>query len=233
MRGWLPTALLLGFSSLLMTACGGDEYEGDQYQGVAFHAFTTDPNNITCAPSTMLVDNRDCDPVNLIWPGKSVVEVEADLIASGWSHGLGSTQWLYFYDDTSGTWEGKTQNTQLILRENFLERYHIRLWEAPGPITLAGVHHETGFISHTIDMNWDEAEAFVSEQLCSFACQPSVSLTRQDEIQGEDGEWRTWLNDALATEIISGITYWPAEHFRAPSRLSSFALCRANRSSWA
>ncbi len=196
-------ALLLGFSSLLMTACGSDEYKGDQYRGVAFHAFTTDPNNTTCVPSTMLADNRDCDPVNLIWPGKSVVEVAADLIASGWSHESGSTQWLYFHDDASGTWEGKKQNTQLSLWENFLERYHIRLWEAPGPITLGGVHHERGFIRHTIDMNWDEAEALASRQLCSPACPPSVSLTHQGEIQGEDGEWRTWLNDAFATEIVS------------------------------
>ena len=46
-------------------------YYGDAYQGVSFHPYTTDPDNFTCVPSTKLVGNQDCDPVNLFFPNKS------------------------------------------------------------------------------------------------------------------------------------------------------------------
>jgi hypothetical protein len=54
---------------------------------------------------------------------------------------------------------------------------------------------------HAIDMDWDQAEAFVAGQLCNPPCQPSDFLGQQDEIQGNDGEWRGWMNDAWATVV--------------------------------
>ena len=43
------------------------------------------------------------------------------------------------------------QNTQLFRGDGFAKRYHVRLWQTPGPNTVAGVHHESGILSHTID----------------------------------------------------------------------------------
>ena len=163
-----------------------------------FHPFTMDPSNGSCVPWTEPsgLATRNCDPINLIFPGRTASQVTSLLRTKGWTtSGSGSTQWLHFDVETTLV----AQHVQLFRSDGFLRRYHIRLWERPGPVTVAGVHHERWWFGHVIDRSWDASEGFVRSQLCG-ACS-SAPLAQQAAIQGNDGEWRGWANDANATVV--------------------------------
>lgn len=183
----------------------------DTYGTVYFHPFTMDPNNTTCVPTTDHGGTRNCDPVNLIFPGKTWQQVRNALLARGWTtFGLGSTQWLHV--GSTGNETLIRQHAQLFRPQGWERRYHIWLWEAPGPLTIGAVHHErrVGF-KHVIDMDWETAEAFVAGQFCPPAsCTTTTTLTQQSNIQSATTDddnnpntWRTWANNMQAT-IISG-----------------------------
>jgi len=179
----------------------------DTYGGISFHPFTMDPNNDTCVqwtePSGLAT--RNCDPVNLVFPEMSWQQVTDALEAQGWTtSSLGSTQRLHLADETTLI----QQHVQLVRSDGRIRRYHIRLWEAPGPVTVAAVHHEKGRIIHTIDKSWEDSEAFVASQLCGFgfSCTTTDVLTEQLRIQdldpdGDPDTWRGWLNNGAATVV--------------------------------
>jgi PKD repeat protein len=185
---------------LMLAMTGSAAAETDDYLGVAFHPFTLDGDNNTCVPWTDsdVGQTRNCDPVNLVFPGRTWMEVRDLLLDESWSlSGGGSSQWLHY--------DGQAlyiENEQLYKPGTiFGPRYHIRLWQAPGNtlVTFAAVHHEDFF--HNIDMAWEQAESNVANALCAPACEQSGLLTQQDAIQGEDGEWRGWANNGSATVI--------------------------------
>ena len=175
----------------------------DTYESVSFHPFTMDPDNNTCVdwPEE---STKNCDPVNLVFPEATWQQVREALQAEGWTSGSGSTQWLHFNDATL-----VPQDEQIVLQEGFFHRYHLRLWRVPGsnpPVTLGAAHHEEGLFTHTIDMAWEDAEAFVAGQLCDSgsSCGSTGDLTQQLNIQsldpdGDPGTWRGWANDGSAT----------------------------------
>lgn len=197
--------LALPFISLLLLLFANiASAVSDTYGGVLFHPYTMDPNNDTCVPWTENgTATRNCDPVNLIFPEQTVIDVHAELAGKGWStSGFGSDQLLHFADENIFL----TQNLQLYWNENISSRYHIRLWQAPGNIlmTLGAVHHESGFIVHTIDRSWEDSEVFVAGLLCGggFTCDETGLLFEQyDNIQGGAPVWRNWENNGSATVI--------------------------------
>ncbi len=209
----------MSFKMLLVMACslilavamtGSAAAETDVYLGVAFHPFTLDGGNDTCVDynDADIGPTKNCDPVNLVFPGRSWMEVRDLLMTDDWdTGGAGSDQWLH-YDGT----QLYMQNVQLYKQATlFSPRYHIRLWQAPGDIlvTFAAVHHEDWL--HTIDMDWEEAEAYVAAALCDPDCDQTGPLATQIGIQrdeGDAGTWRTnaagtrrWINDGSATAI--------------------------------
>ena len=110
----------------------------------------------------------------------------------------------------------RDRDGQIVLQEGFFLRYHLRLWQVPGsnpPVTLGAVHHEEGLFTHTIDMAWEDAEAFVAGQLCDSgsSCGSTGDLTQQLNIQsldpdGDPGTWRGWANDGSATVFCGADT---------------------------
>jgi hypothetical protein len=175
----------------------------DSHGDVSFHPFTVDPNNGTCVPwvdPTSGENTRNCDPVNLLFMGATPGQVQQVL---GWGSCSGSTQWLHFDSPTM-----LSQDLQVCFYESFTLRYHMRLWEVPGTspvVSLGAVHHESGFFTHTIDKSWEDSEAFVANELCaSFDCSQTNFLEEQSLIQGDDGEWRGWANNASATIVVLG-----------------------------
>ena len=202
--------LLLGLLVLAVIGAAAALAVSDTYQSVSFHPFTTDPDNTTCVdwPEE---STKNCDPVNLVFPETTWQQVREALQAAGWTSGSGSTQWLHFNDATLVPQDG-----QIVLQEGFLHRYHLRLWQVPGsnpPVTLGAAHHEEGFFTHTIDMAWEDAEAFVAGQLCDSgsSCGSSGDLTQQLNIQsldpdGDPGTWRGWANDGSATVFCGADT---------------------------
>ncbi|HSG15234.1 MAG TPA: hypothetical protein VLE70_02780 [Anaerolineae bacterium] len=205
--------LLLLLASLTTFPSGRAEAVADIVESVPFHPFTMDAGNGTCLgwtePGDPPTETRNCDPVNLFFHGLTVSEVSSRLQLQGWgSGGFGSTQQLHFGDET--LWD---QDLQLYLNETSTLRYHIRLWDAPGAVvttTLGAVHHESGLFIHTIDMSWEESEAFVAGQLCGgdLTCQSSQVLGWQETIQSADDDndgdpttWREWDNNRQVTVI--------------------------------
>ena len=180
----------------------------DVYLGVAFHPFTLDDENNTCVDfnDSDIGPTRNCDPINLVFPGRTWQEVRDLLLGDDWSlSGGGSNQWLH-YDGT----ELHMEDEQLFKPGTLLgPRYHIRLWQAPGEtlVTFAAVHHED--VIHNIDMAWEDAEAYVANALCNPDCQQTGLLTVQSAIQGGDGEWRGELNNGSATVIPGPSTPTP------------------------
>ncbi len=178
----------------------------DTYGGVFFHPFTTDPDNNTCV-DWLEESTKNCDPVNLVFPNMTWQQVGEAFQAEGWTSGSGSTQWLHFNDATLVPQDG-----QIVLQEGFFLRYHLRLWQVPDsdpPLTLGAVHHEEGLFTHTIDMAWEDAEAFVAGQLCGsgFPCASTGPLVEQLVIQsldpdGDSNTWRGWANDGTATVFL-------------------------------
>ena len=130
----------------------------------------------------------DCDPVNLIFPGKTWPEVRDALQADGWTTaGFGSRQQLRSGDAVS------REDEQMFLADTPGSRYHIRLWQGAGLITYAAVHHEVEnlhALTHTIDMDWEAAEAFVASTLCPIArgCPSTAVFAEQERIQSGDLE---------------------------------------------
>ncbi len=198
-----PRILLLGRLVLALIGATAALAVSDTYESVSFHPFTMDPDNNTCVdwPEE---STKNCDPVNLVFPEATWQQVREALQAEGWTSGSGSTQWLHFNDATLVPQDG-----QIVLQEGFLHRYHLRLWQVPGsnpPVTLGAVHHEQGLFTHTIDMAWEDTEAFVAGQLCDSgsSCGSTGDLTQQLNIQsldpdGDPGTWRGWANDGSAT----------------------------------
>jgi hypothetical protein len=192
---------LLGSLILMLTMTGAAAAETDFYSGVAFHPFTLDGNNSTCIPWTDsdIGQTRNCDPVNLIFPGQTWLEVRDLLLSKDWStSGLGSGQWLHYA--VPGIYP---EDEQLYKSDGNNARYHIRLWQAPGStlVTFAAVHHESGILIHTIDMAWEQVEAYMGDQLCVPDCDQTGPLAEQIRMQGGDEEWRGWANNGSATVI--------------------------------
>lgn len=192
--------LALGAGSVFgvpAASAASDSYS-DSSGSVSFHPFTLVRDG-GCVPDAEHLGQGNCDPINLIFPGKTWQQVRDALQARGWKVGLGSTQWLHFADSTF-----YQQDVQLITQDRGGTQYHIRLWQVRGEtstLTLGAVHHERRDGStHIIDRDWDKAEAYVAGQFCGGTCE-KASLTNQATIQGNDGEWRGWLNDAQATVI--------------------------------
>ena len=187
----LLLALLLGFS-------GGPLQPGSEsYNATGFYPFTLGD----CTPPRSDSYGRGlCDPVNLIFPGQTWEELVEDLRQLGWTPlGLGSNQWLQLGAQPVTF----RQNVQLYFWENDGSRYHLRLWQA-GAVTFGAVHHEKSITQHVIDMDWEDAEAYVAGLLCGqgWTCSQTPTLVRQDELQNGNGFWRGWRNDARATVII-------------------------------
>jgi hypothetical protein len=184
----------------------------DSFGGVAFYPFTTDPSNADCIPWTEpgVGPTRNCDPINLIFPGQSLADVVASLHAAGWIDTGGSVQWLHFASSVPVPVEW-----QLAIYDGSdpTQRYHVRLWEAAPGLTIGNVHHEHG-TPHGIDMAWDDAEAFLARGVCAWWC-GQIYLPEQDAIQFDSGAWRGWRNDAYATVIPKGP---PAQVMTPPSQ---------------
>ena len=194
----LVIALVLTLAVLLT---GSAAAETDSYMGISFHPFTLDGSNNTCVDffDVDIGQTRNCDPVNLVFPGRTWTEVRDMLVADDWSlSGGGSSQGLH-YDDGAGPY---VEDEQLFKPGTlFGPRYHIRLWQAPGDIlvTFAAVHHED-FI-HNIDMDWEQAEINTASALCGPDCEQTGELVIQVQIQGDDELWRSWWNNGSATVI--------------------------------
>jgi hypothetical protein len=146
----------------------------------------------------------NCDPVNVIFVGRSPAQVRDLLRGAGWTtFDLGSTQRLHF-----ATSAQVAQDMQVFRPDGRNSagqslRYHVRLWrvrDVAPMVTVGAVHHErrVGF-SDAIDRSWDASEAFVGGQLCGGRCYGTGVLPKQSQMQGGDGEWRGWANDGRAT----------------------------------
>jgi len=180
---------------------------------ITFHPFTI-PADTGCV--FLAADGSyNCDPVNVVFPGRSPAQVRDLLRSRGWTtFDLGSTQRLHFTTSTLYSQDvqvfradGRNSTGQTL-------RYHVRLWRVPGTaatVTVGAVHHEArvGFFSDRIDKSWEESEEFLRGQLCApAACPENPTLTTQSGMQGpnpttaEPGVWwRGWYNDARPTVI--------------------------------
>jgi hypothetical protein len=170
----------------------------DSYDGVAFYPFTIDPSNADCVPwnEPGVGTTRNCDPINIIFPGQQLATVVARLHATGWTDAGGSVQWLHFAYSTLVPVEWQLGYAD---GPDPTQRYHIRLWEAAPNLVIGNVHHEHG-TPHKIDIPWDTAEAFLAAPLCASWCQ-RVELPEQSAIEDDSGMWRGFGNDAIATVI--------------------------------
>lgn len=160
-----------------------------------FHPFTTSDDNLACPqwrdPSSGMT-TRNCDPVNLVFPGQSLAGVRARLATVGWTDGAGSVQRLRI-----GTlWVPVP--LQLAFSEDAAHRFHVRLWQV-GDTVVGNVHHEYGSEQHTLDLPWEASEQFVANQLCSTWCE-LLPVPDQLELQQGFG-WRGLANDGRATVI--------------------------------
>lgn len=144
-----------------------------------------------------------CDPINLMFPGKTWQEVRDALREAGWTTaGFGSRQ--VFEVGLQGY---VPEAEQLFFVDSTTTRFHIRLWQGPGIVTYASVHHELEdrvSLTHRIDADWETAEAFVADSLCpaAHACSQTSVDPGQDALQSGGGEWRGWANDARPTVIV-------------------------------
>jgi hypothetical protein len=186
----LLVALVLGFSA------GPVLPASESYRGTAFYPFTLGD----CTPARADSHGRGiCDPVNLIFPERTWTEVLEEMKELDWTPlGLATNQWLQLGVQSVLF----KQNTHLFFWQRDGSRYHIRLWQA-GSTTFGAVHYEKAITTHVIDKDWEDAEAFVAEQLCpdKAVCRLTELLTHQQSIQGGNEYWRGWKNDARATVI--------------------------------
>jgi hypothetical protein len=178
-----------------------------------FHPFTI-PSDGGCV--LLATDGSyNCDPVNVVFPGRSPTQVRDLLRNHGWTtFDFGSTQRLHFTTSTLYSQDiqvfrpdGRNSAGQSL-------RYHVRLWRVRGTVatvTVGAVHHEArvSLFSDRIDKSWEESEEFLRGQLCApAACPENPTLTTQSGMQGPNpttGEpgvwWRGWYNDARPTVI--------------------------------
>jgi hypothetical protein len=171
---------------------------------ITFHPFTIPPNTgcIRWAED----GTYNCDPVNVVFPNRTPGQARDLLLAGGWTiFGLGSTQYLHFATPTLYSQSIQVFRADGRDGQGRSVRYHVRLWPVRGvtsSVTVGAVHHEArvGF-TDVIDRSWDAAEAFVVGQLCAGGCAGTGLLPKQSQMQGGDGEWRGWANDAHATVI--------------------------------
>ena len=148
---------------------------------ITFHPFTI-PADTGCV--FLAADGSyNCDPVNVVFPGRSPAQVRDLLRSRGWTtFDLGSTQRLHFTTSTLYSQDvqvfradGRNSTGQTL-------RYHVRLWRVPGTaatVTVGAVHHEArvGFFSDRIDKSWEESEEFLRTQLCAAtACPENPTL---------------------------------------------------------
>jgi hypothetical protein len=171
---------------------------------ITFHPFTI-PSDTGCV--LWAADGSyNCDPVDLVFAGRSPSQVSEWLREKGWTTwGLGSTQRLHFATTTLYPQDQQLFRSDGRNAAGQTMRYHIRLWAVRGAattVTLGAVHHEasTGFLAHTIDRSWESAEGFVAGQLCRSRCLSSPVLPTQSLMQGAS-TWRGWDNDAVATVV--------------------------------
>jgi hypothetical protein len=197
------TALLAGAGA--QSAFGvSDTVTVGSGSAVTFHPFTIPPN--TGCVRWSEDGSYNCDPVNVVFPNRSPAQVRDLLRSKGWTtFDLGSTQYLHFAAPALVAQsvqvfrpDGRNSAGQSV-------RYHVRLWAVPGiasTVTVGAVHHEArvGF-TDVIDRSWDASEAFVAGQLCAPNCAQTGVLTKQNQMQGGDGVWRGWANDARATVV--------------------------------
>jgi hypothetical protein len=172
----------------------------DSAAGLQFHPFTMVRSG--CTSEVVHGQYRNCDPVNLLFPGKTWREVRDALVAEGWtSLGFGSTQYMHVGSSSRIV----SQNAQLF-KGPCNDRLHIRLWQSSAG-TVGAVHHDTGscFV-HTLGSSWEAAEAAVANALCDTAACSTAFLASQDAAQ--DGgsttdvpTWRGLANDNNATVI--------------------------------
>jgi hypothetical protein len=204
-RGLLLAICVLTLAAVMM---GPAEAETDVYLGIAFHPFTLDGGNDTCVDYTDedIGQTKNCDPVNLVFPGRTWQEVRDLLEANGWSTCCsGSTQGLH-YDGGAGIY---SESEQLVTPSTYFNRFHIRLFQAPGapgdpPVTFGAVHHEE-FVnfSHSIDMSWEDAEAFVANALCGLDCEQTGPLATQIGIQSDEGNSGAWRVDGQDMPLLN------------------------------
>jgi hypothetical protein len=170
----------------------------DSYLGVAFYPFTVDPGNADCVAWTEpgVGATRNCDPINVIFPGQSLASVVARLHAAGWVDTSGTVQWLHL---ASATFVPVDWQLASADGPDPTQRYHVRLWQAAPNLVIGNVHHEHGS-PHQIDLAWDAAEAFLARPLCALWCE-LTPLPEQSAIEGDSGIWRGFANDAVATVI--------------------------------
>jgi hypothetical protein len=169
---------------------------------VVFHPFTIPPNT-GCIRWTDGTYN--CDPVNLVFANRSPGQVRDMLRARGWTtFDLGSSQSLHFATETRYSQDVHVFRADGRNSAGESLRYHVRLWRVRGiasTVTVGAAHHErrVGF-SDIIDRAWEDAEAAVATSLCpSGGCFTAASLPTQSAMQGGDGEWRRWANNAVAS----------------------------------
>jgi len=185
--------------------------------GVPFHPFTIDAPTGGCPRWTEPdgTTTRNCDPINLIFPGTTWQEVQDALLARDWVvYGIATSQTLNFGDAAA-----YPQDAHVFWPDGHGLQYHVRLWQVrgvPSPVTIAAVHYErTVNFRHVIDLAWDEAESFVARQFCRgrrVSCSTTTVLAEQATIQARDFDgdgnpatWRGWANDTRATVI----RLWP------------------------
>ena len=129
---------LLTFFFLVVPSASKLDASTDTYRGVDFHPFTM----AGCtAPDDESHGVGNCDPVNLIFPGKTWWQVRDALTAAGWTTlGFGSSQLMHFTESTVLV----SQHVQLFYYDGLDTRYHVRIWQGPKQTTIASVHHERG-----------------------------------------------------------------------------------------
>ena len=180
---------------------------------VSFHPFTIPADN-GCVPWPA-DGSYNCDPVNVVFPGRSPGQVRDLLRSSGWTTlDFGSTQRLHFA--TSTLYSQDIQVFRADGRNSIGQslRYHMRLWRVRGTtatVTVGAVHHEArvSFFEDRIDKsgrNRRRSSAPSSAQ--PTGCPENPTLAAQSGMQapspttGEPGVWwRGWYNDARPTVI--------------------------------
>jgi hypothetical protein len=180
---------------------------------ITFHPFTI-PSDNGCVflPAD---GSYNCDPVNVIFPGRSPTQVRDLLRSRGWTtFDFGSTQRLHFTTATLYSQDVQVFRSDGRNSSGQSLRYHVRLWRVRGTsatVTVGAVHHEArvSLFSDRIDRSWEASEEFLRGQLCAAsACPENPTLATQSGMQGPNpttGEpgvwWRGWYNDARPTVI--------------------------------
>jgi hypothetical protein len=188
---------------MMVTACSGEEVVAParQFDLARLHPFSLDG----CGDLAERAGRGSCDPLNLVFPGKSAREVQDSLMAVGWTdNGLGTVQAIVpFGSDVMVTQSVQLFKGDLSALDAPTSRFHVRLWDVPADTTVGAVHHESGFVIHAIDQDWELAEAEVREDLCARAtCTTGPLLEEQSRLQDGDEEWRGRRNDARPSVIL-------------------------------